>query len=162
MPIRKHTIDPPFTHQSGDQYFAEGKTVEHVRTGIVIDSRTYDQYFSLHRVELTELVGGPSIDRFYWEYHMPGINVSITNVRELASGAVLIDYSNGTQNEYTDWASVGAVADEIDASPIFAEKLLAAKSFRASPDGSNKTTQIGASVSVNGLADVPVVYTEPQ
>ena len=41
-----------------------------------------------------------------------------------------------------------------------AENMLIGKAFRNSPDGSNKTTQVGAAVSVNLLADVPVVYTE--
>lgn len=94
---------------------------------------------------------------------MIGQNVSMTRVTENTStGVVTLWYSNGNSTEYADWESVGAVANSIDSDPEMAQKLLAMKAYRASPDGSNKTTQVGASISVNGLADIPVVYTEPQ
>lgn len=118
-------------------------------------------------IEVTELtvpqfVGSGPITSFFVEERMPGINVSMTNVQEnQTTGAVTLSYSSGNQVEYPSWADVGAAGAAIDTDPVFAEKLLALKAFRASPDGSNKTTQIGASVSCNGLADSPVVYTEP-
>lgn len=96
------------------------------------------------------------------EKPMPGQNVSMTGVMENpTTGAVTLKYSSGNQSEYASWADVGAVADTLDASPEFAEKLLAAKAYRSSPDGSNKSNQVGASVSVNATADTPAVYTPP-
>lgn len=100
---------------------------------------------------------------YFQEVRMPGQNVSCTRVVEnQTTGAVTFNFSSGNNIEYPDWSAVGQVADSFDAVPDIAEKLLVAKAFRASPDGANKTTQVGASVSVNGLADTPVVYTEPQ
>lgn len=94
---------------------------------------------------------------------MPGQNVSCTRVQEnQTTGAVTFFYSSGNSIEYADWEAVGVVADSLDAGPDFAEKVLAMKAYRASPDGANKTTQVGASVSINGLADTPIVYTEPE
>lgn len=94
---------------------------------------------------------------------MPGQNVSCTKVQEnQTSGAVTFSFSSGNNIELADWAAVGQVADEVDAAPDFAEKILMAKAFRASPDGANKTNQVGAMVSVNCLADTPVDYTPPQ
>lgn len=91
---------------------------------------------------------------------MPGENVAMTNVRENQNtGAIIIDFSSGTQLEIADWAAVGEIANSIDATPELAERILLGKAYRASPDGANKTTQIGASVSVNLLASEPIVYT---
>lgn len=96
------------------------------------------------------------------EKPVAGQNVSMTGVMENATtGAVTLKYSNGNQSEYASWDDVGALADQLDATPEFAERLLAAKAYRNSPDGSNKVNQVGASVSVNANADFPVVYTPP-
>jgi hypothetical protein len=119
-------------------------------------------------VNLGETPAVPVMDGFYRvvyakEKAMPGQNVSCTGVSEnQTTGAVTFRFSSGNQVEYGSWEDCGVVADAIDATPDYAEKLLVMKAFRASPDGANKTTQVGASVSVNGLADTPVVYTEPQ
>lgn len=100
------------------------------------------------------------INNFIFEVSMPGENVAMTNVRENQNtGAIIIDFSSGTQLEIADWAAVGEIANSIDATPELAERILLGKAYRASPDGANKTTQIGASVSVNLLASEPIVYT---
>jgi hypothetical protein len=160
MPLRRFTIDPPFAHQPGDTFVRVGNTYKQIRAGVEIDSRTIaapailtDQFH----------FGTNSVTELLEEFHMPGQNVSCTRVQEnQTSGAITFYFSSGNAIEYVDWAAVGAVADEMDAAPDIAEKLLAMKAYRASPDGANKTTQVGASISVNGLADTPVVYTEPQ
>jgi hypothetical protein len=103
--------------------------------------------------------------RVYYEKEkpMPGQNVSMTGVMENSTtGAVTLKYSNGTNSEYASWADVGALADSVDANSEFAEKILAAIAYRNSPDGTNKENQVGASLSVNVAANVPVVYTPPE
>ena len=158
--IRKFTINPPFAHQAGDVYAREGNTIRQIRGGIQIDIRTVGPPSQL---TAQVHVGGSNVTEFFEEQRMPGQNVSMTGVEEnQANGSVTLKYSSGNQNEYASWAAVGQIADSLDASPDFAEKILALKAFRASPDGANKTTQVGAQVSVNGLADQPIVYTEPQ
>ena len=92
---------------------------------------------------------------------MPGVNVGLQRVTEQANGAVVFQFTSGTVTEYAGWADVGVVADEIDANTELCERILVGMSFRASPDGANKTTQVGAGVSVNLLIDTPVSYTEP-
>ncbi len=93
---------------------------------------------------------------------MPGQNVSLIGVFENQStGVVRMKFSSGSEVELADWQDASAIADSIDANTEYAEKLLIGKSYRASPDGVNKTTQVGAAVSANLLADVPIVYTEP-
>lgn len=91
---------------------------------------------------------------------MPGQNVSMTNVRENQStGVIIVDFSSGNQREFPNWEAVGEIAANIDSTPDLAENILLGKAYRASPDGTNKTTQQGASVSTNLLASEPVVYT---
>jgi hypothetical protein len=160
VPIRKYTIDPPFTHQSGDTYAREGNILKQIRGGITVDARTVSTGPLLTS---QEHIGGGQVTAFYEEHNMPGQNVSCTKVTEnQTTGSVTFSFSSGNNTELSDWAAAGQIADQVDAVPDFAEKLLIAKAFRASPDGANKTTQVGASVSMNCLADVPAVYTEPE
>jgi len=94
---------------------------------------------------------------------MPGLNVACIGVSENQNtGAVTFKFSNGNNLEMSSWSDVGLVADEVDADPTIAQKILMCKAYRNSPDGANKTNQVGGAVSVNGLASIPVDYTEPQ
>lgn len=105
-------------------------------------------------------VGGETLTEFFLETAMPGQNVSMTRIREnQATGAITVDFSSGTQMEFGSWEAVGEIADAIDSTPDLAQQILLGKAFRESPDGTNKTTQLGASVSTNLLASDPIVYT---
>lgn len=160
--FRQITFSPPITLQIGDKVDQIGNQIVVTRASVVVATRTLSGIGSL--------VDGPaqasqsvSSVLYFRSYPVIGQNVSMTRVTENTStGVVTLWYSNGNSTEYADWESVGAVANSIDSDPEMAQKLLAMKAYRASPDGSNKTTQVGASISVNGLADIPVVYTEPQ
>lgn len=159
MPVNRFIIDPPFSHQAGDEYQRVGDTYKQIRASVVIDSRTVTPITLTAQFHF----GTNSVSELLEEFHMPGQNVSCTRVQEnQTTGAVTFFYSSGNSIEYADWEAVGVVADSLDAGPDFAEKVLAMKAYRASPDGANKTTQVGASVSINGLADTPIVYTEPE
>lgn len=154
------------TVQTGDTFLTFPTTgqVLHKRGAAVVG--THDTNWP--GVLLGETPAVPVMDGFYRivyakEKHMPGQNVSCTGVTENQStGAIVFRFSSGNQLELPSWESVGEIADAVDSVPDMAEKVLMLKAFRASPDGANKTTQVGASVSINGLADTPVVYTEPQ
>jgi hypothetical protein len=160
VPIRKYTIDPPFAHQGGDTYAREGNILKQIRGGITVDARTVS---SGPLLTAQEHIGGGQVTAYYEEQRMPGQNVSCTKVTEnQTTGAVTFSFSSGTNLELSDWAAVGFIADSLDGTPEFAEKILMLKAYRASPDGANKTNQVGAAVSINGLADTPVVYTEPE
>lgn len=103
-------------------------------------------------------------NQIIWEApNMPGQTLSVVSVVEQATGTVLFNFSNGNQRSVSDdWANAAEFADAIDATDDFLEKFLIAKAFRNSPDGSNKTTTVGAGVSANLLASVPIVYTPPE
>ena len=93
---------------------------------------------------------------------MPGTNVSNIKVQEnQTTGSVTFSFSDGENTELPDWAAAGAIADEVDASTEIGRKIIIGKAFRASPDGANKTNQVGAAVSLNLQASVPVDYTPP-
>jgi hypothetical protein len=158
--INKYTFNPPLIKRAGDVFKINGKHLEQWRGTVLVRSAELIQ-----PVELTSVatVGGETISTLYLEIGMPGQNVSMTNVREnQTTGVVIVDFSSGTQLEFESWGAVGDVANSIDSNSDLAEKILLGKAFRASPDGTNKTTQVGASVSTNLLASTPVVYTEPQ
>lgn len=148
--------------QPGDVFILNGHTYEQWRGGNLIDSRDLSQMTVIVLTQ-DDHFGASEVSTLYLEKNMPGQNVSCTGVTENQNtGAVTFKFSSGNNIEFADWAAVGQIADALDAGPEFAEKVLLLKAFRASSDGANKTTQVGASVSVNGLADVPVIYTEPE
>lgn len=135
-------------------------SIEQWRGGALIATATLA---IIEQVTAIQVVGGEKLDSIFLEVAMPGQNVSMTNVRENQNtGAISISFSSGTNVEFGSWEAVGEIADSIDSTPDLAEKILLGKAFRASPDGTNKTTQIDASVSTNLLASVPIVYTGPQ
>jgi len=158
--INKYTFNPPLIKQPGDTFRVIGKYLEQWRGDVLVRRA---QLVAPVELQWFESVGGEVIETLYLEAAMPGQNVSMTNVRENQStGIIIVDFSSGNQIEFADWAAVGEIANGIDSAPDLAEKILLGKAFRASPDGANKTTQIGASVSTNLLASEPIVYTEAQ
>lgn len=157
--ISKYTINPPIVKQAGDVIKIVGKTLEQWRNNALIRSVNLDEAEKLTDISS---VGGEVIRELFLEVGMPGQNVSMTNVREQSNGSIIVDFSSGSQLEFGSWEDVGAVAASIDSTPELAEKILLGKAYRSSPDGANKTTQIGASVSTNLLASEPIVYTGPE
>ncbi len=159
--IRKFSFAPPIQRQSGDQFIRNGRWFEQWRNGAKINEWDLSStpYVDVDPFEAF----GNTITSVFLEHHMPGQNVSLIQVIENPStGVVRMKFSSGNEVELADWQDASSIADGIDASTDYAEKLLIGKSYRSSPDGVNKTTQVGAAVSCNLLADVPVVYTEPQ
>ncbi len=155
---QKATIAPPLTLQAGDVVREIAGQLVVTRAGVVVATRNIGP--------LTEVTSSVDVNQtvssaiFLKVNPMPGQNVSCIKVSEGATGSVTFSFSNGNNIEMSSWDDAGTKADDLDAASSVAENLLIGKAFRASPDGANKTTQVGASVSVNLLADTPVVYTE--
>lgn len=158
--INKYTINPPIVKQAGDVIKIVGKRLEQWRGPMLI--RSVDLTAPQKLLEIAT-VGGEVISELFLEVGMPGQNVSMTQVREnQTTGVIIVDFSSGTQLEFASWDAVGEIAANIDSTPDLAEKILLGKAYRESPDGTNKTTQIGASVSTNLLAANPIVYNGPE
>lgn len=100
---------------------------------------------------------------YYQEVRMPGTNVSITNIRIGSADQIYFNFSDGSESEIADLATLEGIANAVDADSTFAKNVLMAMTFRASPDGSNLGSMIGAQVAVNCAAGIgdPVVYTAP-
>ena len=49
----------------------------------------------------------------------------------------------------------------MDQEPVLAREIIALKSFRNSPDGSNKTTMVDVQCAVNFDAGTPIALIEP-
>lgn len=156
MPLRKFQIDPPFQHQVGDEYARIGNTYKQIRNNAVIDSRTVatpailTAQFHFGTSTVTELLE---------EYHMPGVTATLVDVNVAASGSITYDFSDGASLEYPNLPAVAELADSIDATPDLCRKLLITKSFRDSPDGANLTNQVGATVTIDGNASIPVQFS---
>lgn len=154
--LQQLTLNPPMQRQSGDTIKRNGGRLEQWRGTRLVASWSLA---SAQTIEQAYAVG-TTITNLILEVGMPGQNVSMTSVSEnQTTGAITVGFSSGSNFEFPSWADLGQTADNLDSTPDFAEKILLGKAYRASPDGVNKTTQIGASVSVNLLANEPIVYT---
>ena len=155
----QHNLNSPIQIRVGDTAVVVGNQLLITRDGQVVEVRTLGAESVVPLAATRE----ETIDHvlYFKERKMPGVNVGLQRVTEQANGAVVFQFTSGTVTEYAGWADVGVVADEIDANTELCERILVGMSFRASPDGANKTTQVGAGVSVNLLIDTPVSYTGP-
>ena len=154
------TISPPLSLQAGDVVREIGGQIVVTRGGVVVETRSLGAMTQItSSVDVNQTVQSAI---FLKVNPMPGQNVSCTSVKVGVNDSVTFGFSSGTQLELVDWAAAEQMANEIDSTTDLAEKILIGKAFRASPDGANMTTQIGAQVSVNLLADNPIVYTEPE
>lgn len=158
--FRQITFSPSIALAVGDTVRQVGNQLVVIRGGSVVATRSL--------VGTGTVVDGPvgeartvSSLLYFRSYPVPGQNVSCIGVQENATtGIVTFKWSDGTADEIGTWdGDVKSVADSFDATADVAKKALMCKAYRNSPDGANKTTQVGASVSVNGLADNPFVYT---
>lgn len=158
--FRQITFSPSIALSVGDVVKHIGNQLVVTRGESVVAVRELDG--------IGEVADGPvqegrtvSIFLYYRSFPVPGLNVSCIGVQEnTTTGVVTFKWSDGTADEIGTWdADVKSMADSFDATADVAKKALVCKAYRNSPDGANKTTQVGAAVSVNGLADNPFVYT---
>jgi hypothetical protein len=156
--IEEYIFPSAIDANAGDVFEILSGMLTQKRDGLIIKSWDL-KTLRRQQVETVKIVGN-KITSLILERSMPGQNVSMTKVREnQQTGTIYIDFSSGSQHEFESWEAVGEIANSIDSTPDLAEKILLGKAFRASPDGTNKTTQVDASVSTNLLAAEPIVYT---
>lgn len=165
---RQPTLNPPLPVLLGDVLKLEADgTLGHYRGGVKIGSRALGlpgPVAAINPADGTPVTAADTLTHLFYfqEQKMPGQTVACTGVTEnQTTDVVTFKYSNGNNVEYANWGAVGEMADTIDADSVLAEKMLAAKAYRMSPDGANKTTQVGAQMTLNFTADNPVTYTEP-
>jgi hypothetical protein len=152
---------PNYARQENDEITLVGSRITIKRNGTVIYSARLDAISQ--PFEICGFGNQAAINTIFWEKRMPGINVALQGVIEnQTSGTVRFQFSDGTENEYSAWADVSDIADQIDADSVWLKKLIIARSYRSSPGGENKTTQVGAQASANLVASEPITYTEAQ
>lgn len=147
---------------AGDSFEQVGVILLHIRGGEVIAEIPLPPSGSVIDLQATE-DGILTHVLFVKERRMPGSTVSQLGVQENQStGQVTFSYSDGENEQFENWAAVGAEAEQTDADTSIGRKILRAISYRESPDGANKTSQNGAQVQINcSPGAVPVVYTPP-
>lgn len=90
---------------------------------------------------------------------MPGVVATLTSVHEAANGTITFNFSDGSGRSLDSWADAAEVAAKYESSDVFPQEALIAKSYRNSPDGTNKTTMVGASFSADLSANQPFNFT---
>ena len=94
---------------------------------------------------------------------MAGQSVVMTSVAQnQTTGVVTIRYSNGSERTFTNWAEINQSLGEMDQQSDLAEKILALKAYRNSPDGTDKTTMLDVNCTINFDAGTPIALIEPQ
>ena len=153
-------LNQPVSIQVGDQVLVENSQLIVVRAGIVVATRL----IGTAQVADTAAQFDESVSSiiFYKGNPVAGQSVVLNRVTENATtGVITFIYSDGTGVEYPSWAAVGSQLGVMDQEPVLAREIIALKSFRNSPDGSNKTTMVDVQCAVNFDAGTPIALIEP-
>ena len=93
---------------------------------------------------------------------MSAISIAQTQVVvDQVQDKIHVTYDNGETDTLDGFSHLQELAAKAADPNWIAKTVLYAKMVAESPDGANLTTQVGAQVSVNPAADIPVVYTPP-
>jgi len=146
---------------AGDIPIVAGNVLQVWRDGVNVANRVLvtgpviPQQPLLETKTITELF-------FFKETKMPGTSVANTDVTVSGAGGVTFKFSDGDQREFASWEAAGQSVADFDTNGEFNKVVIIAKAISRSPDGANKTNMVGASVSCNREAAVPVVVTYPE
>lgn len=152
-------LSSPIQVLPGDSLEVEGSTVWLKRNDHYIDSRTIGVANVFVPVAFSE---HHTLDHvIYWRKKpMPAAAVTITNVTvNQASGVIRADFSDGTQNEFADFATLLSAVEDYDTATDHAKNLLLLALIRRSPDGSNLDALNGSSCTIDGQAATPVQFS---
>lgn len=87
---------------------------------------------------------------------------TVTNVEVGPSGQVYFTFSDGSQREMAGHSAGLSVAQAIDADADLVERLLIAKAYRHSPDGTALADIIGSTIVIDTNAESPVQFNFSQ
>jgi hypothetical protein len=152
-------LSPPLEVQPGDTIEVEGTTAWLKRDGHYITSRTIRNATEFTLQPFSE---PHTIDHvtFYESKPMPAAAVTINDVVvNQTTGTVTAKFSDGSQDEYTDFAALVADVEDLDTDTAIARKLLLLGVIRRSPDGSNLDVLNGSSCTIDGSAANPVQFS---
>ena len=160
--IQRATLSEPLNLQAGDSVA--------VVNGVLTVTRDHHTVRTISLKPISQPFVGVipfgdqhAITDIYWEKRMIGINAACAGVLEnQTTGAVTFRWSDDTETPVSAWSDLAEIADQIDSDPILAKRILMAIAYRMSPGGENKTTQVGAQVSANLIADNKITYTSAQ
>ena len=153
-------LDAPLQIQVGDEVIRDGNTITVIRGNVVVATRTIGQA----QVAATAAQFDESVSSiiFYKGNPVAGQSVVLNRVTENATtGVITFHYADGSGVEYPNWAAVGQQLGVMDQQAELAQQIIALKSFRNSPDGSNKTTMVDVQCAVNFDAGTPIALIEP-
>ncbi len=154
-------LNQPVAIRVGDQVLVEGSQLVVVRAGHVIATRT----IGAAQVANTDAEFNETVSSvvFYKGNPVAGQSVVMTGISQNpTTGVVIVRYSNGNQREFASWEEINTTLGEMDQQPDLAEKILALKAYRNSPDGTDKTTMLNVNCTINFDAGTPIALIEPQ
>lgn len=157
----KASLNQPVLIQVGDNVLVDGNQLVVTRNGVVVAVRS----IGVAEVADTSAQFAESVSSvvFYRGFPVAGQSVVMTGVSQNpTTGVVIVRYSNGNQREFSSWAEINQTLGEMDQLPDLAEKILALKAFRNSPDGTDKLTMVNVNCAVNFDAGTPIALIEDQ
>lgn len=154
-------LDAPLQIHIGDEVIRDGNTITVIRGNQVVATRTIGQaQVAITAAQYAETVSSVV---FFKENPVAGQSVVMTGIQQnQTTGVVLVRYSNGNQREFSSWEEINTSLGEMDQQPDLAEKILALKAYRNSPDGTDKTTMLDVNCTINFDAGTPIALIEPQ
>nr|NDG08103.1 hypothetical protein [Oxalobacteraceae bacterium] len=145
----------------GDLVLQDDNQISVVRNGVIVATRT----FGPETLANTAATSAETVSKvvFFRSNPVAGQSVVMTSVAQnQTTGVVTIRYSNGSERTFTNWAEINQSLGEMDQQSDLAEKILALKAYRNSPDGTDKTTMLDVNCTINFDAGTPIALIEPQ
>lgn len=152
------TLNSPFASKVGDQAVVSGSTVTFIRNGAVVGTRT----ISAASVVVSGSDSIQSIDKvmFFRSVKMPGIQATLTGaVRNNQTGTVRFRFADGSEREFSNFASIASEVEYLDSEVSTAQDALILKTIRRSPDGANLENCVGAQCSIDMNANEELILT---
>lgn len=152
-------LSSPIDVLPGDILEVEADTVWLKRDGHYIASRTIG---AESEVEPEPFAQSHLITHvtYFRRKPMPAAAVTLNDiVVNQSTGTITAKFSDGTQDEYQDFAALISAVDNYDTDTEHAKKLLLLGVIRRSPDGSNLDVLNGSSCTIDGSAATPVQFS---
>lgn len=159
--FKKASLSASLVIKAGDLVQQVGNQIVVIRNGQVVSTAnisattTVQPTAASHPDVINHVV-------FFRSNPVPGQSVVLQGVSENQNtGVVTFAFSNGNSREFSGgWSDVGSQLGVMDQDSVLAENILMLKSYRNSPDGTDKLTMVDVNCAVNFDAGTPIALIE--
>lgn len=151
--FRKANLDSPFTMKVGDVCVQDGNTIHFIRNNVVIASRQIVGQAVAAPIAAANPESVNSVV-FFWRAPMSGVVATALPPRiDSATGIVTFPFTDGQDVQYPSITEAITQTDFIDTDNTLAKQMLIRMMCKRSPDGTNLHQLVGATCTIDALAN---------